>query len=185
MTSKRNLDPIIALTGAGIAAAAIIAGFVAVGGPGDARDRRLDQMTLNRVSQVVDIAQCAFNATGATSATIEAARQVRSTIINPGVPAPLCGGDLQPDSRITTGDNPATPGDVTYRATDATHIKVCANFRSNVADHDLANSYVPLAYVYPQLVESHPSGIHCFDIGLIKTDPPVDAKHEGHMTIIE
>jgi len=183
--NKRNLGPVIALTGAGIAVAAVIAGFIAVGGPGDARDQRLDQMSLNRVSQVIGIAQCAFNATGATSATIEEAQQVRSTVVNPGFPAPLCGGDLQPDNRITTGDTPAAPGDVTYRATDATHIKVCGNFRRSVADRDMANSYVPLADVYPQLVASHPSGVHCFDIGLVKTDLTADPKHEGHMTIIE
>ena len=34
MTSRRNLGPALALTGAGIAVAAIIAGFILVGGPG-------------------------------------------------------------------------------------------------------------------------------------------------------
>ena len=46
----RNLGPVLALTGAGIAVVAVIAGFIAVGGPGDARERRLDGITMNRIS---------------------------------------------------------------------------------------------------------------------------------------
>lgn len=183
MTSKRNLGPVLALTGAGVAVAAVIAGFIAVGGPGDARERRLDDLAMNRVAQAIGIAQCAFNATGAAPASMEEARKVRSASPNPGDPAPFCGGDQQPNDRITAADQPAMPGDVTYRAADATHVHVCSNFRRAVTGRAATENHIPLGDVYPQLRGSHPAGIHCFDIELVKGNNP--ASHKDHTTIIQ
>jgi len=167
MTSKRNLGPVIALTGAGIALAAVIAGFIAVGGPGDARERRLDGVTMNRISQTLSLVQCAFSTTRAVPATLEEAAKSRAPSPDPSFVAPLCGeGQPSPD-RVTIGGQPAAPGDVTYRPTGGAGISICGNFRRAHASNEEHGGDYALDGAYPQLGETRPAGIHCFDIQLI------------------
>lgn len=105
MTSKHNLGPVIALTGAGIAVAAVIAGFILVGGPGDARERRLDDMTMQRISSVTQTAQCVFNVTGAAPVSIEEMHTVAMRAAASGK-TDACGygaPQLASDSKVQTG----------------------------------------------------------------------------------
>lgn len=167
MTSKRNLGPAIALTGAGIAVAAVIAGFIVVGGPGDARERRLDGITMTRISQTLGIVQCALHATGAVPASLQDAVNTRAKFPDTKSVPPMC-GETQPfTDRVTTGDQPATLGDVTYRPTGGAGVSVCGNFRRAHNANDRLDGYFPLDGVYPQLDEARPAGIHCYEIQLV------------------
>lgn len=184
MTRKPNLGPVLAMAGAGIAVAAVIAGFILVGGPGDARERRLDGATMNRIYDVVSVAQCALGVTGAAPTSIEDARELRPAPTKE-TPVPLpCGGDASVHSQITTGESPAAPGDVVYRAVDATHVHVCGNFRRSFSTSDREEIYRPLS-AYPQLNEAHSAGIHCYDIELIKGVDTTAEAHAGHMDAFE
>lgn len=172
MTSKRNpnqrnLGPVIALTGTGIAIAAVIAGFIAVGGPGDARERRLDGLTITRISQALTMVQCAFNATGAVPATLQDAAKTRAVLVGQQTVAPICGESQPSPGRITTGDQPANPGDVTYRPTGGNGISLCGHFRRAQKPTDPQDGYYPLDTAYPELSEPRAAGIHCFNMQLI------------------
>ena len=172
MTSKRNpnqrnLGPVIALTGAGIAIAAVIAGFIAVGGPGDARERRLDGITMTRISQTLSVVQCAFNATGVAPVNLGDAAKTRTKFPDPQPAPPLCGENQPSPGRVTTGDQPANPGDVTYRPTGGTGISLCGNFRRAHDINDRLDGYYPLDGAYPQLDAPRPAGIHCYAVELI------------------
>jgi|JI10StandDraft_1071094.scaffolds.fasta_scaffold25221_7 hypothetical protein len=167
MTSKRNLGPVIALTGAGITVAAVVAGFIVVGGPGDARERRLDSIAMTRISQTLNVVQCAFNATGDVPATLEDAAKTRSILPDKSVAPPLCGENQPSPDRVATGSQPAAPGDVTYRPTGGAGIRLCGNFRRAHDVNDRLDGYYPPNSAYPQLDEARPAGIHCFEFELI------------------
>lgn len=165
--NQRNLGPVLALTGAGIAIAAVIAGFIAVGGPGDARERRLDGITMNRISAALSVVQCAFNATGAVPATIEEAANTRAKLPTPQSPPPLCKETSSPANDIIKSNQPAVPGDVSYQPTGGAGVSLCGNFRRPHTAEDRQAGYYPMNSAYPQLDEAHPAGIHCFNIELI------------------
>src|SRR5690606_13319608 len=69
MTSKRDLGPALGVTGAIVAAAAVIAGFIVVGGPGDARAERFDEMTMQRMRTITEAARCVMTVSGSAPAT--------------------------------------------------------------------------------------------------------------------
>lgn len=188
MTSKRNFGPVLALTGAGIAIAAVIAGFVLVGGPGDARDRRLDDLTMSWITQGLQLAHCVYNATGKAPATIEEAHSMRAVPANPIDPPRFCGrGEPPLNSRLHTGDQPAAPGDATYRAINSNRVRLCGNFRRPfLPERDGNEGYSPYQLSYPQLGQPRPAGIHCFDIELIRgADLATAPSHQGHMDVFE
>lgn len=185
MTSRRNLGPALALTGAGIAVAAIIAGFILVGGPGDARAERLDQIALDRINSAIGTAQCAYRATGKAPATIEDARQVYAKALNPTDPPLLCGGQPVRDEHIGTGSEPPAPGNVVYSAMDATHARICSNFRRPLKEKDRQAFYFPFSEIYPDVLAPRPAGVHCYDIDLSKAAPAAEPSHEGHMDVFE
>lgn len=185
MTSRRNLGPALALTGAGIAVAAIIAGFILVGGPGDARAERLDQIALDRINSAIGTAQCAYRATGKAPATIEDARQVYAKAQTPTDPPLLCGGQPVRDEHISTGSEPPAPGDVVYSAKDAIHVRICSNFRRALTERDRQNVYFAFSEIYPDVLAPRPAGVHCYDIDLSKAAPAAEPSHEGHMDVFE
>lgn len=170
MIRLRNVGPVLALTGAGIAAAAIIAGFVIVGGPGNARDERLDQLTLQRVNTVIAVVQCAFNASGLAPATFQSALDTRPAPNDVYSGAQSCGdGQLLNHIRIEGAETPK-PGEVTYSASGPTLIKVCANYRA-ANDTRIPNARGQWDPPYPT-TDAHPAGVHCSDIDLVTTLPP-------------
>lgn len=189
MTSKPNLGPILAMAGGIVAVVAVIAGFIVIGGPGDARDRRLDEMTKGRVMDALNIAQCAFDETGVAPATIEEARMVRRKSVNEGEAATCALGTTAENAPISAGRKPAAPGDVSYEATTSNRIKICANFR-RPSDSESCNGIcyrAPRETTYPQLAAPHPAGVHCYDIELVKSAESAanGASHAGHMDVFD
>ena len=176
-SKERDLGPIIAIAAAIVGGLAIIAGFIIVGGPGHARDERLDQLTAQKVSQVVSVAQCALDASGIAPIDYKAATQTRSAPI-PGMPPAFCGATGGIQLTVGAGDAPAKPGDITYQETGPTQIKVCANYHAAQIQNDGRQVYSPFGDVYPALSEGHPAGVHCYVIDLVKAAPfagaPVD-----------
>ncbi len=174
MTSKRNLGPVIALTGAGIAVAAVIAGFIAVGGPGDARERRLDEMTMQRISSVVQTAQCVFNIAGAAPASIEDMETFATRAAATGK-ADSCAYNapqLAQNAKIHTGGKPQAPGDVTFEKVDDRRIRICGNFRRRYDPTQASGMWSDSAYPDMQQARATP-GEHCYEITLITFEPAI------------
>lgn len=166
--ASRDLGPVFAIAATAIAVIAIVAGFIIVGGPGHARDERLDQMTAQKVGQVVSVAQCALDASGIAPVDYKAATQTRSAPI-PGMPPAFCGANSGMQLTVGGGDAPAMPGDITYQETGPTQIKVCANYHAAQIQNDGRPVYSPFGDVYPALSEGHPAGVHCYVIDLMKS----------------
>ena len=170
MTRRPSLGRALALAGAGIAAAAVIAGFIVIGGPGDARNTRLDGMTEWRIKSVVDVIQCAFNTTGAAPESYEAAKKVPNSSTSVGSGFVVC-EDYPDDPAFDVGssDQPAAPGDISYVVTGPTQVKLCGNFRTS-ADKRVPESSGQYggSATYRQLIEPRPAGVHCYVLDLIK-----------------
>lgn len=169
MTRLRNLGPVLVLTGAGVAVAAIVAGFIVVGGPGNARDRRLDDLTLQKIGQVVGVVQCAFSASGIAPVDYASAAKTRSLPPAPNVPPALCDGGGGVAPAVGQGDAPAAPGDITYQDVTPTQVKVCAKFHAP-SRAESAQMFLPYSDIYPALAEGHPAGAHCYVLDLVKPD---------------
>lgn len=163
MTRNRDLGPILAIAGAALAVVAVIAGFIIIGGPGDARDRRLDEMTMQRVYAAAKMANCVFTLDGAAPAEIRDAREriAEAARVNPN----------QTECTYFTlnSDMPSAA----YSRLDESHIRVCAEFRRpydpgpNDALERLNSSYAE----FPELLEPRPAGQHCYDIQMIAAKP--------------
>ena len=174
MTRRLDLGPILAIAGAAVAVVAIIAGFIIVGGPGHARDQRLDQLTSQKIGQVVGTAQCAFDTSGVAPIDYATATRTRSTPA-PGMPPALCDATSGMQLKVGTGDAPAAPGDITYQDTTPTQIKVCANFYAPQTRENGAQTFPPYSNIYPALADGHPAGVHCYVIDLVKSPEPLHA----------
>ena len=164
MSQKRNLGPILALTGAGIALAAVIAGFVVTGGPGDARDRRLDEMTMQRLYTVASMVNCAFVLNGTAPPDISTARESIHAAIRARPDTVPC-GHFTPNSEMPGAD---------YTRIDDTSIRLCADFlRPYTAAPDGPPDFRNPDYMaFPELRATRPAGNHCYDIELIRPPAP-------------
>ncbi|HEY7800966.1 MAG TPA: hypothetical protein VIA80_19515 [Hyphomonadaceae bacterium] len=161
MTSKRDLGPILAIVGGVIVLAAVIAGFIVIGGPGDARDQRLDAQTTARLDQVAAMAQCAFALKGQTPKDLAEMRAaIRDALkANPDIPA--C-------NRYTL-DSDFPGADYTRIADD--RIRLCGEFRRSFdPDQQSAFDRMQRYERFPELLAARPSGKHCYDIQLVKPD---------------
>lgn len=186
MTRRLDLGPILAIAAAVVAGVAIITGFIIVGGPGDARDQRLDELTSQKVGQIVGVVQCAFDASSMAPIDYPAAAKTRSSPV-PGMPPALCDGGGGMDIKVGAGDAPAAPGDITYQDVGPTQIKICANFRTQQTKDRGAQIFQPYSDVYPALAEGHPAGNHCYDIELVKSPGPVVAlpSRDPNFTVVQ
>jgi hypothetical protein len=164
MTSKRNLGPPLALAGLGVVVVAVVAGFVAVGGPGDARDRRLDDMTLSQVANVAAAAQCGFALDGTVPADMAGLRAAIDRAAQRGVTADK-GCDIY-------GGTPL-PDDVEYSRLADDRIRACASFRRpyDPEDQQPRRYGGPLPGRFPELSAPRPAGRHCYEIQLVKPAP--------------
>lgn len=174
MTRRRDLGPALALTGAGIAAIAVVAGFVTVGGPGDSRDRRLDEMTVQRISEMMSIIQCAFNRSATAPASFADAMASTGWIDKDrnGI-ACILGADAGVFAAADT-DKPANPGSVTYKALDRDSVRICANFRRPHAGEDCQGVCYGVTE-YTEWLEPRPSGVVCRDstLELVHVERPM------------
>lgn len=171
MTSKRNLGPILAMAGAAIVGAAVVAGFIAVGGPGDARDRRLDEQTMGKIMSSTEIAQCAFNVSAAAPASPEEATQIFARSAAAGKQQ-NCSQELRIDLKdmVKTGGQPTAPGDVVYEKLGKDRIRLCGNFRRPFdPSRPPPESYGGWRDVfYPNWRQPRPnSGVYCYNIDLV------------------
>jgi hypothetical protein len=172
MTSKHDLGPPLAIAGGVAIVAAVIAGFVAVGGPGAAREKRLDQITMGRITDIVNIARCAFNATGSTPDTIEEAVGVSGWLELNEAPRSCSLGTSIEHRLVQIGGEPAAFGDITYEALSDDQIKVCGRFR-RPSDAEGCNGICNLYTPFPELEQKRPSaGVHCYTLELKKVAKP-------------
>jgi hypothetical protein len=169
MTSKRDLGPAVALVGGVVILAAVIAGFLAIGGPGDARDQRLDYLTMSRIEALADGAQCAYSWSEKTFETAEEVRLATDKILgsNGEFACRHFSSNLR-NIAVGAGANPDNPGDVTYSLMDDNHIRVCGNFRRPF-DPDRPRSY---AFGYQddtfEFSRPRPAGVYCYEIELVE-----------------
>ena len=170
MTSKRDLGPLLAIAGGTVVVAAVIAGFLAVGGPGDARDRRLDNLTMTKIETLADGAQCAYSWSGKTFETAEEVLAAVDKVLGSGgeFACRHFSSNLR-DVAFGRDARPGNPGDVTYALLDDSHIRVCGNFRRPF-DPDRAYPYTfgyqpdgPTEFSRPR-----PAGVHCYEIKLVE-----------------
>jgi hypothetical protein len=168
MTRRRDLGMPLALAGLGIVVVAVIVGIIAVGGPGDARDRRLDELTMGRIHDVLNISQCAFNGAGAAPASIDQARETQGWLNRGNTPGPCSLGTQRDQVPVSNGASPASPGDVTYERLSADQIRICGNFRRPSRPNDnFCNGVCVRDPPYAAFYELRPNaGVHCFDIKL-------------------
>lgn len=179
MSQKRDLGPILAIAGGAVAIAAVITGFIVIGGPGDARDRRLDQMMLNRVTTVLNLAQCVFDETGATPKGLGDTKDIG--IQNPDGGWPTCAlGNSAEQIAGLTDANISAPGTVSYEASSTSRIRICANFRRPSLPSSNVGCYNNLGYV--EFEEPHDAGAHCFDIELVRGSGTTPACAEPALT---
>lgn len=169
MTRLRNLGPMLAAAGACVAAIAVVAGFIVVGGPGHARDQRLDETTRWRASTLLQVVQCAFDATGLAPLNFDAAKNTPPLPNQPSFAAPTCEAAVISDVnfKVEDGLTPAL-GNVSYKADTTNRISVCATYRTASDDHILEarGQADPL---YLSLDSRHPAGTHCYEIDLVKS----------------
>jgi len=163
MTSKRDLGPPLALAGLAVVVVAVIAGFIAVGGPGDARDQRLDAMTTGRIMNIASAANCAFTLDGAAPANTAA---VRSAIER--------AGQRSPDGGVCDiyGSLPLN-NQVEYSRLANDRIRVCSEFRRPYEPEAARETSYPnpRGNRFPELDAPRPAGHHCYDIQLVKPLP--------------
>lgn len=168
MTGKRDLGPILALAGGGIAIAAVIAGFIITGGPGDARERRLDELTTGRVTDVFNVIQCAYNGTGAAPSTFEAATKTQGRIAK-SEPLQPCSFGMPPERlAVLPGRTPPNPGDISYEVMGPSSITICANFHRPLEGNN-CNGMCAYGSRNVPFFTIHPAGIHCYDLELTQS----------------
>jgi hypothetical protein len=166
MTRRRDLGPALAIAGAAIALASTIAGFVLVGGPGDTRDRRLDEMTMTELHEVAATARCAFVLEGKTFASMDEMRIAIGRLTN-----------ASPNGRV---DCEMYAIDTVVSATEYSRIsddriRLCATFRrptQNSPPDQIDPTLRGAQWGYfPELAEARPAGRHCYDIQLVRPAP--------------
>jgi hypothetical protein len=162
MTSKpdpkgRDLGPLLAYAGLAVVVAAIIAGFIVTGGPGDARDWRLDNMTVNRVSNVALAARCVLDAEGDIPSSLA---ELKDTLDRRALTNPVGGACGAISSMLLEGG-------LEYSRKAKDRIQVCANFHRLYDPSDLHyNSHPYFRDDFYANMPAHPAGRHCFDIEL-------------------
>ncbi|OYX51371.1 MAG: hypothetical protein B7Y90_01745 [Alphaproteobacteria bacterium 32-64-14] len=166
MTRSRDLGPVLAIAGAAVAVAAIIAGFIVVGGPGNARDIRLDEQTSQHMLEIVRVAQCAFSNSRTAAATYEAALRSRGNISqDPKTTEEVECATLasQGQLNVLQGRTPPEFGDVSYDVVAPDRIAVCGNFRTAYEGGAECTELCLRPPGHMELGNSRSVGINCFE----------------------
>ena len=117
MTSKPDPGVIVAIVSGVAVIAAIIAGLATVGGPGEARDQRLDDARYQAIGEIATAAQCVYSETDALPESVADARtQVADLYF--GARALEC-GSVRPGLETM----------VSYDIAALDQINLCADFR--------------------------------------------------------
>lgn len=158
MTRKPDLGVVLAVVGGAVVVAAVVAGFIAIGGPGDARARRLDEMKTTHMHQIAQAAQCAYSASGRIPESLAEAKTVLDT--EAGQKAPLGCEYIDAQAFDTRS--------ITYSRSAADTIELCADFaRATFDDRVLGETYGPFGF--PALNERRAGpGRHCYSVKLVR-----------------
>jgi len=151
--------------------AAVIAGFLAVGGPDEARAKRLDAAQLQDIAQIASMAQCAFGVDGkapATQAELRVAR-LRS------------GTGYSPCEQLRRMNAPDFTS-VSYRALSSDRVELCTTFLTTITQDDLTTYPVLAINDFPELSAPHPTGHHCYAIQLHKQQEQRGAQPSDFLT---
>lgn len=169
MTNKPDLGPILLGAGLAVALAAVIAGFIGVGGPGNARAERLDAQLETSLRALAVNAQCAYLATGKAPvdyAEMDAANEQREWPDDPT----FCTRWFQNQDRypdIYEQDFRDT-AEISYSALDESQIRLCARFRLPIPETAPQWSIEDLHFHRLPAPET-PEAFQCFDIDLSRT----------------
>jgi len=120
-------------------------------------------MTDNRVWNVLNITQCAFNGTGIAPDTIENASTTEGWRTGPDEKV-LCAYGSR-ERLVQAGTTPRRPGDITYQALGPAKVRVCAFYRRPDHAHECAGCYKD--HTYDSFFAARPAGAHCYDIDMI------------------
>ncbi len=166
MTGKRDLGPIIALAGGALTLVAVIAGFIIIGGPGDARDRRLDEMTMQHVSALANGVECARRLSGKMPET--PSDIIDSVSINRlSAEAAGCGTFIYEGERLLRGWQ-----SLEYEVLQDRNVRICAVFvrPSPSFSNELITVHGPdlsWRYGFRELdVARQSAGRHCYEIAI-------------------
>lgn len=117
MISKPDPGVIVAIVSGVAVIAAIVAGLVTVGGPGEARDQRFDDVRYQAIGEIATVARCYYDENGALPATIEDARDYSAGI---AFSERTC-------ARVTLRPDPE--GTISYSVAGPAQLNLCAQFR--------------------------------------------------------
>jgi hypothetical protein len=159
---KLDLGAWIVGAAAIVVVAALIAGYLIIPDPGEARALRLDQLRLETMQRIATGAQCAYTFTGRVPDSIAAVRQ----------------DFLERRIAVAVGEcsavqfTPAEEETVSYEAEAPEHIVLCADFRRPTPEEraELQPRYYggPVAE-FPELREPRvAAGRHCYRIRLVR-----------------
>ena len=122
-----------------------------------ARARRIDDMTLTKVSSIATLAQCAVNAGQDPPKSLADIRRLE-------------GQNFPSDDVGRCNPVPSGPldqlDDIEYSAPQENRIRICVTFLRPSTEND--PSYGNRFASFPELRKDHPAGRHCYDIRLIK-----------------
>jgi hypothetical protein len=159
---KLDLGAWIIGIGAVAIIAAVVAGYLAVPDPGDARALRLDSARLTTMQRIATGAQCAYTFTDRVPASIA---EIRSDFLERRIAVAdgRCGAVLF---------TPAEEETVTYEADGEDHVILCAEFRRPSPPQPSAVETPPRyngAAEFPELdAPRATAGRHCYRIRLVK-----------------
>lgn len=158
---KLDLGAWIVGIGAAIVVAAVVAGYLAVPDPGEARALRLDAARLETMQRIATGAQCAYTFTDRVPASMA---EIRNDFLEHRVAVAVGNCGAVPFT-------PAEEGTVSYEAEGAEHIVLCAEFRRPSPPQPAGEA--PTRYdgsaEFPELLEPRAAaGRHCYRVRLVK-----------------
>jgi len=160
LTKKLDLGAIIAGLSALVVVGAVVAGLIAVGGPGDARALRLDALMLRDMQSIATAAECVYTFKNKVPASTE---EIRT------------GMAQRPSNMVGTCDQlyrrPRNEAAIAYSVENADHIRLCATFQRATPPE---GQTAPIPYDspvtdFPELQEPrNAAGRHCYVVHLQK-----------------
>jgi len=161
MTPARNLGPLLAAGFGVLTLGAAIAGLLITGGPGQTRDRRLDDMTLEHIGSLSAGVECAVRFSGQTPATKD---EIFGLIAKQRLAAEGggCGLYVHDVSNLLRSWQ-----DLDYQRLSDRRYSVCASFRLSGTGPDELSTGREWSYAAPELLQPRPApGRHCYEISL-------------------
>lgn len=161
MTPPRNIGPLLAVAGGVLGLLAAIVGLLITGGPGQARDRRIDDMTLQRIGSLSSGVECAFRLAGEMPASpsdvMIAVAAHRHAAEESG-----CGAYVYDAQNLERSWQ-----DLEYQVVADRRFRICASFRLAGTPVDKAAKGMEWGYAAPELSKPRPeSGRHCYEIAV-------------------